>query len=584
MAIEVSSGRLVVLEICERQRLALFSAARGIKHRHLATLLDVVADVRPGAFPDEVDVPAGAGVAVAEHVPGRTLASALDGGPLHAAKAVAWVLRLADAVQALHAARAVHGAISPRSVLASPEGRAIAPVLSQLVAPPIGAYCPPERLRGGSEAPTDDVWALYATLYAALTGKAPFRAPTRDALLREMSKKPAPLASFGVDEPALQEIVARGLAPERRGRAVELVELIGALDGWERDPKMMPPPALPPRPVPRGLGDIVGGTAFTPAHDDGIVIDDSALPDDQGRSSDAPDEDATLILKPSAPLAALLPLGSSPHAAAPSDAQPAPAQRPGTAVAKRPSINPFERKGNVIPWLIGAAVAGGAVVYVLLPGAKTEQKSAPATADDAPPLPRPAAKPTVKKNPEVVRDECVVAHFPEGAFESASGFGFVCDGGDFRETVVRLHSMVREPVDAGSDASAPDADTGLALAQGREGSREKDGGAEGRPLGWYELPATAIIRKTCCPGAAPITLPETPGWCEQLQTVVRRMADDSSKSVDLAPVARTFDKAVGCLYGQRVRHGYGYEKPPTSPNRASFQQFLGRAAIISTRR
>jgi hypothetical protein len=62
------------------------------------------------------------------------------------------------------------------------------------------------------------------------------------------------------------------------------------------------------------------------------------------------------------------------------------------------------------------------------------------------------------------------------------------------------------------------------------------------------------------------------------------MADDSSKSVDLAPVARTFDKAVGCLYGQRIRHAYTYAGPPTPANRASFQQFLGRAAIIGARR
>jgi hypothetical protein len=62
------------------------------------------------------------------------------------------------------------------------------------------------------------------------------------------------------------------------------------------------------------------------------------------------------------------------------------------------------------------------------------------------------------------------------------------------------------------------------------------------------------------------------------------MADDSAKSVDLAPLARSFDKAVGCLYAQRIRHGYAYEGPPTPGNRSSFQQFLGRAAISSTRR
>jgi hypothetical protein len=62
------------------------------------------------------------------------------------------------------------------------------------------------------------------------------------------------------------------------------------------------------------------------------------------------------------------------------------------------------------------------------------------------------------------------------------------------------------------------------------------------------------------------------------------MAEDSAKSVDLAPLGRRFDKAVGCLYAQRVRHGYTYGNPPTPVNRAAFQQFLGRAAITSTRR
>jgi hypothetical protein len=238
----------------------------------------------------------------------------------------------------------------------------------------------------------------------------------------------------------------------------------------------------------------------------------------------------------------------------------------------------------VIPWLVGAALAGGAVVYLLVPGAKTQPKPAPMAAKEPPAPPRPAAAPIVKKNPEVARDECVAAHFPDGAFEASSDFAFVCQGDDFQQTVLRLHSLVREPADAGSDALAPDADAEASSPAARAAGREQDAGMEGRSLGWYELPATAIIRKTCCPGAAPITLPETPGWCEQLQTVVRRMADDSSKSVDLAPVARTFDKGVGCLYGQKIRHGYAYSAPPTPANRAAFQQFLGRSAIISTRR
>src|SRR6201999_605370 len=143
-------------------------------------------------------------------------------------------------------------------VVAVPEGRAIAPVLSQLVAAPVGPYCPPERLKGSAESGPDDVWAVHAALYTALTRQAPYRAPTRDALLKQMlSAKPKPLAAFGIDEPALQEILDRGLAYEKRVRVTEITELVQTLDGWERDPRNMPPKRqIPPRPQPRSLSDI----------------------------------------------------------------------------------------------------------------------------------------------------------------------------------------------------------------------------------------------------------------------------------------------------------------------------------------
>jgi hypothetical protein len=592
MAIEVATGRLVVVAICESARQGTLAPARGVTHRHLTSLIDVVREIPAGTFPDRVKVPAGAVAGVAEHVPGRTLRSLLEQGPLHAAKAVAWVLRLADAVQALHAVGSVHGAISPRSVLAAPEGRAIAPVLSQLVAPAIGAFCPPERLRGAAEAPTDDVWALYATLYAALTGKAPFSGSTRDALQREMSKRPAPLSTFGVEEPALQEITAHGLVAERRGRALDLAELVEALDGWERDPKMLPPPAPPPRPAAKGLGDIVGGTAFGVARDDDIVIDDTALPDDQGRSADFPDDElATVMAKlPAAMLAGLAAAAAHPQtrslpretaaSSMPAEVGPQPVAAP--TPPKRVSLNPFARKRNLVPWVAAAAVAGAGVAYLVLASKRGADPKSQASAEARPAPPRPAAMPTAKKDPDVARDECVVAHFPPSSFEGKPDFSFVCKDGEFRETAGRLHAMViaTDAADAG-DASFADGAPGLSVNAAREEAR--DGGVTGPLFGWYELPATAIIRKTCCPGAAPIVLPEIRARCEELQSVVRRLAEDSAKSVDLAPGARNFDKAVGCIYAKHLRHGYAYERP-TPANRALFQQFLSRAAIIGARR
>jgi len=584
MAIEVSSGRLVVVAICESARLRSLAAARGLTHRHLSTIIDVVRDIPAASFPDRVRVPEGAGAVVAEHLPGITLRKALDDGPIHAAKAVAWTLRLADAVQALHALGVVHGALSPRSVLAGAEGRPIAPVLSQLMVPPVGPFCPPERLRGAAEAQSDDVWALYATLYAMLTGKAPFAAATRDALLRAMGSRPQPLSTFGVEEAALQEIIARGLASERRVRASDLSELVQILDGWERNPRMLPPPAPPPRPGATGLGNTVTGAA-SDGPDDEIVIDDSALPDDQGRGADVPDDElATMLVRPA--MAALMQASMAQASAASATptgmAQPVPAP----AAPKRPSINPFARKGNPVPWLVAAALLVGTIlVFTLGSRGGPAPEATVAAQQTVAPAPRTAGKPAITQDPETLRDECVTAHFAVDSFDGSPNFAFVCEEPNFREAAERLHAMVKRTViaDAGNDAAATDVDAGLPLEVVR-GGRGGNAGAASSRLGWYELPAAAIIRKTCCPGADPIVLHETPGSCEKLESVVRRLADDSAKSVDLAPVARSFDKAVGCLFAQRIRHGYAYERPPTAANRAHFQQFLSRAAIISARR
>jgi hypothetical protein len=583
MAIEATTGRLVVVALAEPGRLSTFG--KGVTHRHLVTITEVTKEVDPHAFPPEVKLPLGAGFAVAEHQPGQSLRRMLEGGALHPAKAVAWALRLADALQALHTAGAVHGALSPRSVIAAPEGRAIAPVLSQLIAPPVAAFCPPERLRGAPESAADDVWGLCATLYTMLTGKPPFPGTTREAVLRSMAGKPAPLASAGLSEPVLQEIVARGLLGERRQRAVDLTELQAALDNWEREPTRMPPPRPPPRGAARALGEIVGGTAFNAARDDGVVFDDTAVPDDQGAPEKKPQPEPELPVVESLPPVAPVTGPMAPLAAAGLSVLHAgePAQRP--AVPRRISFNPFERKKSVWPWLVVAVCAGGGAVYLTLgPSAKPE----PAPVASAPPaMPQSAPRPVVKRKAELVRNECVAAHFPAESFESSADFAFVCEDGDFTGTVHRLFSMATPPnPDAGLDAGVgPRADAGLPLDVVRlSGARHPDGGVRGSGLEWYELPATAIIRKSCCPNSSPVILPELAGWCEQLQSVVRRLAEDSAKSVDLGPGARSFDRAVGCLYAGHVKHGYDYGSAPAAASRALFQQFLSRAAIASTHR
>ncbi|HEY5373632.1 MAG TPA: hypothetical protein VIK01_08080 [Polyangiaceae bacterium] len=584
IGVESDTGRRVVLLVADAGRLTTLDPARGVKHRHLTGVIDVVREVDAASLPSGRALPPGFGVAVAEFVPGKTLHGELLQNGMNPSKAVAWILRLADAVQALHSAGAVHAALSPRSVIAVPEGRAIAPVLSQLVAPGIGAFCPPERLKGSGEAAPDDVWALHATLYAALTRQAPFNAPSRDALLKQMlSGRPKPLSAFGIDEPALQEIVERGLAYEKRVRVTELAEFVQTLDGWERDPRAMPAKRqVPPRPAPRSLMDIVGATGLGKDRDDGIVIDGSVLPDDEGselnpkplaQATAAPRPSPALAPGPVAPVPAHDASGSAPNIFAAAGPAPVGTVAPAAPIQKRLSINPFERKRSVWPLVLIAAIAGGGGVYL----AVAPDAPPPKAVVEEPAAPLPQPKPPQPERPKLsrgeARDACVASYFDPGAFGATQSFSFVCEDGDFREVASRLQQLARPVV--------PSTDAGAALAVE---TPHADAGAHGSGLDWYELPASAIIRKSCCDGATPITLPETPGWCEQLQTVVRRIADDSGKAGDLAPDARSFDKSVACLFANKVARAYAYEKAPSEANRAAFQQFLSRAAISEARR
>lgn len=579
LATENDTGRRVIAVATEAGRLATLEAAKGVKHRHLASIVAVVREVDSQSLPEGVVVPTAGGIAVAEYLPGTTLKSQLDTAAVNATKAVAWTLRLAESVQALHQAGGVHGAISPRCVVAEPEGRKIAPVLSQLLAQPVGAFCPPERLRGSMETSADDVWALHAVLFAMLTREAPFKGGARDVLLRAMlAGRPKPLSSFGVDEPVLDEILMRGLVGEKRLRVTDLPELVQVLDGWERDRTVMPPkrPAMQ-RPASRGLADIASGAALGASRDDGVVVDDDALPEDEGTE-----------LRPAPPLAAAPPpvaqLPSLPvvaRAPLPTNLEPAAAGGlAGKPQSKRVSVNPFEKKKQLWPMLLGAALLGGAGVYVAVaPGSTPTQPSAePAP---PPPPPAPTGAKSVKKRQSVAedRDACVTAYFPEGSFSGTPNFEFLCSDKDFREIATALNQLVVPPAPSSGSGGSAGVDAGAPGEPGKE-----DAGVKGSGLDWYELPATAIIRRTCCVASAPLTLPESAGWCEQLQSAVRRIADDSSKAVDLAPAARDFDKAVNCLFANKIARPYPYEKPPTEANRAAFQQFLGRAAVSDARR
>jgi serine/threonine protein kinase len=119
--------------------------------------------------------------------------------------------------------------MSPRIVVARPD-RGLCPQLTHLVVPPSGAYCAPERVTGGGPSIPDDIWALVATLYSALSRRAPFHGATRTDLARAIvAAEPAPLEGLDTD---LADIVLQGLSRDPKNRFDSAMALRGALRDW----------------------------------------------------------------------------------------------------------------------------------------------------------------------------------------------------------------------------------------------------------------------------------------------------------------------------------------------------------------
>jgi serine/threonine protein kinase len=150
-------------------------SSAGLSHRNVVTVFDVVEE-------------SGAIWMVMELVPGRSLSDIIkQDGPLDPSVVADIGAQVADGLAAAHEAGTMHRDVKPGNVLIREDGvakisdfgiarNASDPALTQsgfLTGTP--SYFSPELARGADPGPGTDVWALGATLYAAVEGRAPYR-------------------------------------------------------------------------------------------------------------------------------------------------------------------------------------------------------------------------------------------------------------------------------------------------------------------------------------------------------------------------------------------------------------------------
>jgi eukaryotic-like serine/threonine-protein kinase len=193
-------------------------AAAGLNHPHIIAVHD------SGEH-------AGTPYIVMERLSGRTLADELGQGPLPQDRVRAILDDVLAALTAAHAAGILHRDIKPANILLTPTGQVkvadfgiakSATTPATMTGQIVGtmAYLSPDRIAGRPASVADDLYAVGAVGYEALSGHKPFPQEDIVALARAIvDTAPPPLQALRPDvEPALAATIERAMARDPQWR------------------------------------------------------------------------------------------------------------------------------------------------------------------------------------------------------------------------------------------------------------------------------------------------------------------------------------------------------------------------------
>ncbi|MFH8470496.1 protein kinase [Streptomyces sp. NPDC017991] len=262
---------------------------------------------------------------VMELVDGPSLDDVLrERGTIGAREAAGIGAKVMDALAAAHRAGVLHRDVKPGNILLDRSGRVVLTDfgIATMEDPGDGStthltrsgelvgsldYLAPERAQGYEPGPASDIWALGATLYAAVEGSSPFRRTSTWSTLTAIVVEPLPEPRrAGPLGPVLRQLMHK--QPESRpeaGRASELLEAVAAAtddhptgqdptgqdsatrglrapappvrDATERSVPVIPPGFGPPQPMPQSAAPAAPAAQVTP------VTADPATPADPRR-------------------------------------------------------------------------------------------------------------------------------------------------------------------------------------------------------------------------------------------------------------------------------------------------------------
>ncbi|MFE1839959.1 protein kinase domain-containing protein [Streptomyces sviceus] len=257
-------------------------AAARVRHPGVVAVHDVA----------EVD---GRPLIVMELVEGPSLDQVLrKQGTLDPREAAGIGAKVMDALAAAHGAGVLHRDVKPGNILLDRSGRVLLTDfgIATMDDPGDGSatsltrtghlvgsldYMAPERAQGADPGPASDVWALGATLYAAIEGASPFRRTSTFSTLTAIVGEPLPASHrAGPLGPVLQRLLDK--RPEARPGAEEARALLQAVaDGAEAGADS-PTTTLRGTPGPAGQPETVPNVPAAPVATAGPASADPTRP------------------------------------------------------------------------------------------------------------------------------------------------------------------------------------------------------------------------------------------------------------------------------------------------------------------
>ncbi|MFI8829821.1 protein kinase [Streptomyces afghaniensis] len=335
---------------------------------------------------------------VMELVDGPSLDDVLrDRGTLDAREAAGIGTAVMDALAAAHRAGVLHRDVKPGNILLDRSGRVVLTDfgIATMDDPGDGSathltrsgelvgsldYLAPERAQGADPGPASDIWALGATLYAAVEGASPFRRTSTFSTLTAIVTEPLPEPRrAGPLAPVLQRLLDK--RPEGRPEADQARRMLQAVadSGGTDTPTSSlraPVPAPPTRPetergvpsVPPGFGppqqvqpqESQGTPGFGPAAASGAAGAPGAAGQRPGADAPGTGQPAQAGPGSQGPNAGLQAPGSGPQASGPQGPNPGTeASSPGAQMSGPQGAGPATQASDPGTQGFGPAGPGG---------------------------------------------------------------------------------------------------------------------------------------------------------------------------------------------------------------------------------